>query len=72
MRPTVVAVTDRDELLTTAQAAKAVGVSRMTLARYADKGYVTPARVLPSGHRRWRLADLEQQLRELPPRGERG
>jgi hypothetical protein len=34
----VVAVTtDRDELLTTAPAAKAAGVSRMTLARYVDK-----------------------------------
>jgi hypothetical protein len=36
----------------------------MTLIRYADKGWVKPALVLPSGHRRWRLAELERQLRE--------
>ncbi|WP_142060320.1 MerR family DNA-binding transcriptional regulator [Pseudonocardia kunmingensis] len=58
--------------LTTAEAAKAVGVSRMTLIRYADKGYVRPSRVLPSGHRRWKLDELRQQLADLPPRGERG
>lgn len=57
--------TGREELLTTAQAARAVGVSRMTLVRYEEKGYVTPARVLPSGHRRWLLSELERQLRDL-------
>jgi DNA-binding transcriptional MerR regulator len=54
-----------EKLLTTAEAARAIGVSRVTLARYADRGWVEPTRVLPSGHRRWRLADLERQLREL-------
>lgn len=54
-----------EELLTTTQVAKIVGVSRQTLVRYEERGWVTPARVLPSGHRRWRLSDLERQLREL-------
>jgi excisionase family DNA binding protein len=54
-----------EKLLTTAEAARAVGVSRMTLIRYVDRGWVTPARLLPSGHRRWRLSELERQLAEL-------
>jgi hypothetical protein len=71
---TVTAVTESDaeeEELTTAVAAKRVGVSRMTLVRYAEQGYVSPSRVLPSGHRRWKLSELQRQLRELPPRSER-
>jgi predicted site-specific integrase-resolvase len=69
---TVVTESDAEEELTTAVAAKRVGVSRMTLIRYVEQGYVTPARVLPSGHRRWKLSELQRQLRDLPPRGERG
>jgi hypothetical protein len=69
---TVVTESDADEEeLTTAVAAKRVGVSRMTLIRYAEQGYVSPSRVLPSGHRRWKLSELQRQLRELPPRSER-
>jgi hypothetical protein len=69
---TVVTESDADEEeLTTAVAAKRVGVSRMTLIRYAEQGYVSPYRVLPSGHRRWKLSELQRQLRELPPRSER-
>ena len=67
-------VTDRnadEEELTTAVVAQRIGVSRMTLVRYADQGYVSPSRVLPSGHRRWKLSELQRQLRELPPRSER-
>ena len=65
----VVAGRERERLLTTEEAAKAIGVSRSTLIRYADRNYVTPAQVLPSGHRRWRLADLQRQLARVPPRG---
>lgn len=56
------------ELLTTAQAAQQIGVSRRTLARYAERGTLTPTVVLPSGHLRWNLADLRRQLRELRQR----
>jgi DNA-binding transcriptional MerR regulator len=70
----VIAVTEGDdeEELTTGVAAKRLGISRMTLVRYADEGYVAPSRVLPSGHRRWKLSELQRQLRDLPPRGQRG
>jgi DNA-binding transcriptional MerR regulator len=53
------------ELLTTAQAARLLGISTRTLVRYAEKGYVKPEMVLPSGHRRWILEDIRRQLREL-------
>ncbi|MGH3587093.1 MAG: MerR family DNA-binding transcriptional regulator [Pseudonocardia sp.] len=56
------------ELLTTAQAARALGISTRTLVRYAERGYVKPEMVLPSGHRRWILEDVRRQLRELGER----
>lgn len=41
-----------------ADAARLLGVSTRTLTRYADAGRIRFT-VLPSGHRRYRLADLE-------------
>ena len=37
-------------------------MSSRTLARYAADGVLVPAKVLPSGHRRWDLDDLNRQL----------
>lgn len=54
-----------DELLTTAQVARELGISARTLVRYAERGYVAPAMVLPSGHRRWRLGEVREQLAAL-------
>jgi DNA-binding transcriptional MerR regulator len=59
-----------DRLLTTSEAAKAMGLSRATLASYARRGLLTPRMVLPTGHYRWSLPDIERQLRELRKRGE--
>jgi DNA-binding transcriptional MerR regulator len=59
-----------NELLTTAQAARQLGISTRTLVRYAEKGYVKPEMVLPSGHRRWILEDVRRQLRSLQARGD--
>lgn len=56
------------KLLTTAQAAEILGVDRRTLARYAKKGLLKPARELPSGHLRWDRDDLERQMREISGR----
>jgi excisionase family DNA binding protein len=58
-------------LLTTAQAAQHLGVHRRTLARYAERGQLTPTLVLPSGHLRWNLEDLRRQLREMRTRDDR-
>lgn len=52
-------------LLPTTQVAKALGISSRTLARYVEKGLLTPAVVLPSGHYRWDLDDVRRQLIEL-------
>jgi DNA-binding transcriptional MerR regulator len=56
---------DPDRLLTTSEAAKAIGVSRETLASYARRGLLRPAFRLPTGQLRWRLSSLEQQLAEV-------
>jgi len=67
-RSTILCVPD-DRLLTPAEAAKAIGVGRATLAKWARQGKVTPTQVLPNGDRRWDLADLRRQLDELARRG---
>ena len=50
-----------DDLVTTAQAARELGISRRTLARYVEQGLVTPELTLPSGHHRWQLRDLRRE-----------
>jgi DNA-binding transcriptional MerR regulator len=57
-------------LITTAEAARELGVSRSTLGRYVRLGLLTPTRTLPSGHHRWDMEELERQLRELRQRDE--
>jgi hypothetical protein len=61
---TVIVMAD-SELVPTADAARQIGISSRTLARYAQQGVVRPAVVLPSGHLRWDVADLRRQLSEL-------
>ena len=53
-------------LLTTQQAAKLLGISRRTLARYVVNGDVVPTVTLPSGHHRWDIVELRRQLRGGP------
>jgi DNA-binding transcriptional MerR regulator len=57
-----------DGLVSTEDAARALGISARTLTRYASDGRITPAVVLSGGkrnHYRWDLDDLRRQLREL-------
>jgi predicted site-specific integrase-resolvase len=61
-----------EELVTTAQAAKYLGINRTTLGRYARDGLLKPTVVLPSGHLRWSLDDLRRQMRELREQGRGG
>lgn len=51
-------------LLTIAQAAAQLGVHQNTLRGWADKGLVPTVR-LPSGHRRFDPAAIEQVRREM-------
>jgi excisionase family DNA binding protein len=48
--------------IATGQAAKALGISKMTLLRWMHDGHVSAAWVTPNGQYRWKLRDLEHQL----------
>ncbi|MHA6628274.1 helix-turn-helix domain-containing protein [Pseudonocardia sichuanensis] len=63
------------ELLTTTQAAAALGVSARSLARWARDGRLRPALITPGGGQRsgrylWDLEDLREQLLKLRTRPE--
>lgn len=60
------------ELLTTTQAAEELGVTGRTLARYVERGWLTPALVLPSGHYRWDMSEIHRQLAERRRRDRAG
>ncbi len=51
-----------DRLLTTAEAAKAIGVSARSLSRWASERKLRPALRTPGGQARWDLAELKKQL----------
>ena len=55
-------------MLTTAEAADAIGIHRKTLSKYVADGKVKPSLRLPSGHMRWDVEDLKTQLRALDER----
>lgn len=57
-------------LISTAQAARALGIDRSTLARWTQQGIVKPAWTTPGGQHRWDLEDLRRQLREARQRDE--
>lgn len=56
-----------DRLLTVKQAAEFLGISRNTLYRYENRGYLTPLRT-PTGHRRYRRSQLEEFLHSMEVR----
>lgn len=60
---TMTLVADRSALVTTADAAKAVGISRATLQRWANAGIVEPEWRTAGGHMRWDLDSLREQAR---------
>lgn len=55
--------------MTTAEAAKYLGINRTTLARYAREGILKPTLRLPTGHLRWNLDDIRRQLDDLREQG---
>jgi excisionase family DNA binding protein len=57
-------VPDDDPLLTTTEAAKRIGVSGRTLAKWWQDGKVEPTEKTLGGHGRWRESDLRRQIRE--------
>lgn len=61
----MIVLTVTEQLVTTGEAARALGIGRATLARWWSEGLVTPALVTVGGHARWDVEDLKRQLREL-------
>ncbi|GAA5121761.1 helix-turn-helix domain-containing protein [Pseudonocardia adelaidensis] len=59
-----------ERLVSTGEAARALGVSSRSLARWAREGRLVPALVTPGGDKRpgqyrWLLSDLREQLLKL-------
>ncbi|HWU12108.1 MAG TPA: MerR family transcriptional regulator [Streptomyces sp.] len=55
-------------LVSTGEAAKAIGVGRATLARWWSDGLVKPALVTAGGHGRWDVEQLRKDLAKLNER----
>jgi excisionase family DNA binding protein len=56
------------ELLTTAELANELRLSRKTIYRYIRDGKITPEYTLPGGEHRFRLESVVEQLRALRKR----
>jgi DNA-binding transcriptional MerR regulator len=59
---------ERERLVTTGEAARALGISARTLQRYVHDGLVTPDVTLPRPQRpqyRWNIARLREQIKLL-------
>jgi predicted site-specific integrase-resolvase len=54
-----------EELLTTSQLARALGLSLSSIKRYISAGQIKPDLTTPGGHYRWNVESVPQQLREL-------
>jgi len=61
----VVPVEDADEeLITTAEVAKRLGVTSRAVTSWIKTGVLTPAFTTPGGKYRWRWSEVQRQLRE--------
>ena len=54
-----------EELLTTSQLARALGLSLSSIKRYISAGQIRPDLTTPGGHYRWNVESVRRQLREL-------
>ncbi|GAA1303807.1 helix-turn-helix domain-containing protein [Pseudonocardia xinjiangensis] len=52
-----------DKLLTTGELAKLLGVSPGAILKWTRSGLIIPTWSTPGGHHRWRLGDVQEQLR---------
>jgi DNA-binding transcriptional MerR regulator len=53
-------------LVSTPDAARALGLSPRTLQRYVQRGLIKPDLTLPSGQYRWDVERLKRQIAEIP------
>jgi len=63
--PNVPTAPDPSRLVSTTQAAKALGISQSTLSRWTKAGHVKPAQRTIGGHMRWDLDALREEVRKL-------
>ena len=54
-----------ERLISSGEAARALGISTRTLARWVQEGRVVPTLITAGGHYRFELKDLKAQLIEL-------
>lgn len=54
-----------DRLLSTGEAARELGISSRSLARWAKEGAVTPAMTTPGGQYRFNLDELRAQIQRM-------
>lgn len=60
----MLAVVPRSDLVTTGEAARALGVSTTTIHDWVKAGVITPASRTAGGHYRWNLDELRRQVDE--------
>lgn len=56
---------DPVRLVSTTQAAKALGIHQSTLSRWASAGHVHPTQKTVGGHMRWDVEDLRRQVEKI-------
>jgi len=55
----------RRRLLTSSELAAELGLSRQSIARYAARGWITPALRTPGGQYRWNIDDVTAEMDAL-------
>jgi hypothetical protein len=60
----MLSVAEQARLVSTGEAARALGIDPSTLARWVAAGYVRPTLRTRGRHMRWDLNDLRQQINE--------
>jgi DNA-binding transcriptional MerR regulator len=56
----------QEPLVSTGEAARLLGLNPRTLARYVERGCITPDLTLPTGQFRWNVEKLRQQINAIP------
>ena len=52
--------------MSTGEAARLLGLNPRTLARYVERGWITPDLTLPTGQYRWDVERLRDQINAIP------
>jgi DNA-binding transcriptional MerR regulator len=56
-------------LVSSGELADELGLSRRSISRYVQKGWLKPTLVTPGGQYRWDVEEVRKQFRELQGRG---